>query len=514
MIILTPVRNITRLFTIARTLARYDALWPLEEAGVASGLVAAARILAWRSAEGRPGERIARALQELGPSFIKLGQALSTRSDLLGEDVAADLSELQDHLPPFSEEEARATIEKELGAPIGELFKDFTGEPVAAASIAQVHFAVTSGGEDVAVKVLRPGIEKAFAKDIYLFRWIAALVERTCPEMRRLKPVEVIETFEETVRLEMDLRLEAAAAEEMAENFAEDPDFRVPEVDWRRTAKRVLTLERVNGIPVDEVDQLVAAGYDLDEVLTKATKSFFYQVFRDGFFHADQHPGNLFIGKDGELIAVDFGIMGRLERPTIRYFGEMLMSILKRDYRRVAEVHFEAGYVPAEKSVQAFTQACRSIAEPILDKPQNEISIARLLAHLFQVTETFEMETQPQLLLLQKTMLMAEGVGRKLRPDANMWILAEPLINQWMDEYMGADAMVEEAVTEVTGGIRKLPRLFADMEKNATAMARGGMKLHPDTIKELYGENRGRRPVSTRIYWVIIAALIVVLLFI
>jgi ubiquinone biosynthesis protein len=222
----------------------------------------------------------------------------------------------------------------------------------------------------------------------------------------------------------------------------------------------------------------------------------------------------LFIGKDGELIAVDFGIMGRLERPTIRYFGEMLMSILKRDYRRVAEVHFEAGYVPAEKSVQAFTQACRSIAEPILDKPQNEISIARLLAHLFQVTETFEMETQPQLLLLQKTMLMAEGVGRKLRPDANMWILAEPLINQWMDEYMGADAMVEEAVTEITGGIRKLPRLFADMEKNATAMARGGMKLHPDTIKELYGENRGRRPVSTRIYWVIIAALIVVLLFI
>ncbi|MDP6927370.1 MAG: AarF/UbiB family protein, partial [Rhodospirillales bacterium] len=235
MSILTPVRNITRLFTIARTLARYDALWTLEEAGVASGLVAAARILAWRSAEGRPGERIARALQELGPSFIKLGQALSTRSDLLGEDVAADLSELQDHLPPFSEKEARATIEKELGAPIGELFKDFTGEPVAAASIAQVHFAVTSGGEDVAVKVLRPGIEKAFAKDIYLFRWIAALVERTCPEMRRLKPVEVIETFEETVRLEMDLRLEAAAAEEMAENFAEDPDFRVPEVDWRRT---------------------------------------------------------------------------------------------------------------------------------------------------------------------------------------------------------------------------------------------------------------------------------------
>ena len=269
MSILAPIRNITRLFTIARTLAKYDALWPLEEADVASGLVTAARILAWRSAEGRPGERIARALQELG-------QALSTRSDLLGEDVAADLSELQDHLPPFPEEEARATIEKELGAPIEELFQDFTGEPVAAASIAQVHYAVTSEGEDVAVKVLRPGVEKAFAKDIELFHWVAALVERTRPELRRLKPVEVIETFEETVRLEMDLRLEAAAAEEMGENFADDPDFRVPEVDWRRTASRVLTLERVSGIPVDEVDQLVAAGHDLDDVLSKATKSFFY----------------------------------------------------------------------------------------------------------------------------------------------------------------------------------------------------------------------------------------------
>ena len=514
MSILAPVRNISRLFTIARTLARYDALWPLEEAGVASGLVSAARILAWRSYEGRPGERIARALQELGPSFIKLGQALSTRSDLLGEDVAADLSELQDNLPPFPEAEARATIEQELGAPIEELYKEFSGEPVAAASIAQVHFAVTSEGEEVAVKVLRPGVEEAFAKDIRLFRWIAGLVERTRPELRRLKPVEVIETFEETVRLEMDFRLEAAAAEEMAENFADDPDFRVPDVDWRRTARRVLTLERITGIPIDEVDQLVAAGHDLNDVLAKATKSFFNQVFRDGFFHADQHPGNLFIGEQGELIAVDFGIMGRLERPTLRYLGEMLMSFLNRDYRRVAEVHFEAGFVPPDKSVQAFTQACRSIAEPILDKPQNEISIARLLAHLFQVTETFEMETQPQLLLLQKTMLVAEGVGRKLRPDANMWILAEPLIDQWMDEYMGADAILEEAVNEVSGGIRKLPRMFADMEKNAAAMARGGVKLHPDTIKELYGQSNGRRPVSIKFYWAIIAALLAVLMFI
>ncbi len=508
----TAVKNISRLFTIARTLARYDALWLLEEAGVAGGVVTAARLVSKRNVEGRPGERIAKALQELGPTFIKFGQALSTRSDLLGEDVAADLSELQDHLPPFSAAKARSIIEQEMGSPIGEIFSDFTWEPVAAASIAQVHFAVTSDGEEVAVKVLRPNVEEAFAKDLALFHWIAELVERARPELRRLKPVEVIETFEETIRLEMDLRLEAAAAEELAENFAGDKDFRVPGVDWRRTSRRILTLERVSGIPIDERSALIEAGHDPDDILVRAATSLFKQVFRDGFFHADQHPGNLFVGEAGEIVAVDFGIMGRLDKPTRRYLGEMLMSFLNRDYRRVAEVHFEAGYVPAEKSVQAFTQACRSIAEPILDKPQNEISIARLLAHLFQVTETFEMETQPQLLLLQKTMLISEGVGRTLSPDANMWFLAQPLIEDWVEENMGPETMVLEAVGEVAESLRRLPRIVSDMEKNAAAMAKGGLKLHPDTVR---GMTNGERPgliAGPKLYIAIIAILLALLL--
>ncbi len=508
----TALKNISRFFTIARTLARYDALWLLEDTGVASGVVTAARLVSKRNVEGRPGERIAKALQELGPTFIKFGQALSTRSDLLGEDVAADLSELQDNLPPFSEAEARRIIEQEMGAPIEEYYSDFTWEPIAAASIAQVHFAVTSEGEEVAVKVLRPDIEEAFAKDLALFHWVARLVERSRPELRRLKPIEVIETFEETVRLEMDLRLEAAAAQEIAENFTGDKFFRVPAVDWRRTSRRVLTLERVSGIPIDERDSLIEAGHDPNEILVRAASSLFKQVFRDGFFHADQHPGNLFVGEEGEIIAVDFGIMGRLDKPSRRYLGEMLMSFLNRNYRRVAEVHFEAGYVPADKSVQAFTQACRSIAEPILDKPQNEISIARLLAHLFQVTETFEMETQPQLLLLQKTMLTSEGVGRTLSPDANMWFLAQPLIEDWVEENMGPETLVMDAVGEVADGLRRLPRIVADMEKNAAAMAKGGLKLHPETVRGMSEGNRSNFVTSPKFYIGIIAILLALLI--
>lgn len=508
----TAAKNLSRLFTIARTLARHDVLWVLEEAGVAGSVVTVARLFSKRNVAGSPGKRIAQALQELGPTFIKFGQALSTRSDLLGEEVAADLSDLQDNLPPFSGAEARAIIEREMGGPVEDYFNDFTWEPIAAASIAQVHFAITSDGEEVAVKVLRPNVEEAFAKDLALFRWVAHLVERARPDLRRLKPVEVIETFEETIRLEMDLRLEAAAAEEIAENFVGDKYFRVPGVDWRRTSRRVLTLERVSGIPIDERANLIKAGHDPDEILTRAATALFKQVFRDGFFHADQHPGNLFVGEDGEIVAVDFGIMGRLDKPTRRYLGEMLMSFLNRDYRRVAELHFEAGYVPADKSVQAFTQACRAIAEPILDKPQNEISIARLLAHLFQVTETFEMETQPQLLLLQKTMLTSEGVGRTLSPDANMWFLAQPLIEEWVDEFMGPEIIIMEAVGEVADGLRRLPRIVADMEKNAAAMAKGGLKLHPDTLRGMAGHRRANFATSPKLYIGIILVLLALLL--
>jgi len=505
------VRNIYRLFRIARTLARHDALFPLEGLGITKGVIAPLRLLARRKKDGRAGQRLARAMQELGPSFIKLGQALSTRSDLVGEEVASDLSQLQDQLAPFPASYAKAAIEQELEIKLEDAFKEFENQPLAAASIAQVHLAITSEGKEVAVKILRPGIETAFKKDIELYFWIAELIECTHPDLRRLKPVEVIRTFQETIQVEMDLRLEAAAAEEMEKNFAGDPTFTVPSVDWRRTAQRVLTLARVHGVPIDERELLIKQGFDPNDIVASAATALFKQVFRDGFFHADQHPGNLFVGKQGEIIAVDFGIMGRLDKPTRRYLGEMLMSFLNRDYGRVAEVHFEAGYVPSHKSVEAFTQACRAIGEPILDRPQGEISIARLLAQLFQITKNFEMETQPQLLLLQKTMLVAEGVGRKVAPDSNFWFLANPLIKKWMAENMGTEALVAETVGEVTEGLRKIPRMLSNMEQNTAAMARSGIKLHPNTIQRLGHPTEPRWYKSSRLYIVAITILTIAL---
>jgi len=504
------VRNIARLLAIARTLARHDALFMLEVIGVAPAVVVAARLLSRRRQPGRSGQRLARALQEAGPSFIKLGQALSTRSDLLGEEMTADLSDLQDRLPPFSGERARVTIESELDASIDDLFDSFDDTAIAAASIAQVHFAVDSEGREVAVKVLRPGIEEAFARDLDLFLWVAELIEVARPEWRRLRPVESVRTLADTVETEMDLRFEAAAAAEMAENFADDPDYSVPQVDWSRTGRRVMTTERVSGISFDDRDAIVAAEHDPLAVMTKAAEAFFQQVFRDGFFHADLHAGNMFVRDDGGLAAVDFGIMGRVDGATRRYLGELLVAFLSRNYRRAAEVHFEAGWVPAHRSVDTFTQACRSIAEPILDKPQNEISIARLLGQLFQITETFEMETQPQLLLLQKTMLVAEGTGRKLCPEANMWLLARPLIEDWMTENMGPEARLREAVGGMATTIGRLPELIEVAERSASMLADGRVRLHPDTVRELGGSGTRRGPPTA--LWIIVALLMLLLL--
>jgi len=455
-----------------------------------------ARLISRRHASGRPGQRLAAACEELGPTFIKLGQALSVRSDLGGEDVATDLSSLQDKLPPFPSEKAKAIIEEELGHKIGELFDRFDSEPVAAASIAQVHFATTTDGRDVAVKVLRPDVESVFERDLELMYWVAALAERTRPELRRLRPVEVVRTFEETVRIEMDFRMEAAAAAELAENFLGHYDFRVPAVDWRRTGRRVLTTEWVDGIPIDEVDALAEAGLDLHDIIGKSAGVFFYQVFRDGFFHADMHPGNMFIGRDGTLMPVDFGIMGRLDRKTRNYLADMLLAFLQRDYRRVADVHFEAGYVPAHKSRDAFTQACRSIGEPILGLPLEEISLARLLAQLFQVTEQFEMETQPQLLLLQKTMLVAEGVSRKLDPAVNMWVLAQPLIEEWMRENRSPAARARDTAQALLDQLERLPVLLERIDLAGKMVEEGGMRLHPESEAALRGRGNSLWPAA------------------
>jgi ubiquinone biosynthesis protein len=499
------IRNIVRLMQIANTLARHDALFLLEHLGVAPAVTTAARLVSRRQQPGRPGQRLARALQEAGPSFIKFGQALSTRSDLVGEELTADLAELRDRLPPFPGAEARAIIEKELGQPIDALFRSFDDNAVAAASIAQVHFGEDTDGHPVAVKVLRPGIEQSFARDLDLFRCVAELVEATRPEWRRLRPVESVRTLAETIALEMDLRFEAAAAAELAENFVGDPSFLVPAVDWSRTGRRVLTTERVSGIRIDDRQAIVDCGLDPETVLANAAGSFFYQVFRDGFFHADLHAGNLFVRPDGGIAAVDFGIMGRIDRRTRQYLAEMLLAFLSRDYRRAAEVHFEAGWVPAHRSVDTFTQACRSIAEPIMDRPQNEISMARLLGQLFQITETFEMQAQPQLLLLQKTMLVAEGTGRRLCPEANMWMLARPLIETWMAEAMAPELRLKESVNSLAETLTRLPDLARQAEQGLSLLAQGRLRLDPDSLRQ--GMGRSDSSATTILLWIVIAIL-------
>ncbi len=491
---ISGLRNAAQLLLLARLLARHDALFVFERFAFSRPLLWAARpLVRHRPSEAtlRPGQRLTLALQEAGPSFVKFGQALASRSDLLGEDLARDLAELQDRLPPFPFAQVRATIEGELGKPLETVFHSFDEQPVAAASIAQVHLAVDTEGREVAVKVLRPGIEKAFSRDLELFFWIGRIAETNVPALRRLRLLASLETLAQAVSVEMDLRFEAAAAAELAENFKDDPSFHVPAVDWVRTGRRVLTTERVIGLRINDRDAIAAAGHDPRAVLTKAVEAFFQQVFRDGFFHGDLHAGNLFVRPDGSVAAVDFGIMGRLDEPTRRHLGELLLAFLSGNYRRAAEVHFEAGWVPAGRSLDAFAQACRSIAEPILDKPQNEISVARLLGQLFQITETFAMETQPQLLLLQKTMLVAEGTGRSLAPDANMWLLARPLIEGWFAETLGPQARLRDAAIEAAGAMSRLPTLVRLAETGFAALADGRLKIDLENLRQARGSTFG-----------------------
>jgi ubiquinone biosynthesis protein len=485
------VRSFLRLLAIARTLARHDALAPLEVADIAKPVVQLARLVSRRRAEGRPGQKLARALTDLGPSFIKLGQFMSTRADLIGEEMAHDLAELQDHLPPFESAEARRIVEDELGQPMAALFARFDEVPLSAASIAQVHLAVTVEGDEVAVKVLRPGVEAAFERDLQLFYWLAELAERASARVRRLKPVALVRLFEEQVKIEMNLSMEAAAADELAENFAGDTTYNVPPVDWQRTSRRVLTAGRVGGIPMDDRDALIRAGHDIDAVLEKAANIFFKQVFRDGFFHGDQHPGNMFVDTQGNIVAVDFGIMGRLDRQTRYFLADMLLALLDRDYQRLAEVHVEAGYLPKPTAdtppLPVFAQALRSVSEPIFGKPLHEISFARLLGQLFQLSESFDMEVQPQLLLLQKNMMMAEGVSRSLRPELNTWTLAQPLIAEWMRENRGPEARVREGAESLLHIAWRLPETLERIETIVEDVQSGGLRLDAEAAPAFGG---------------------------
>ena len=465
-----------------------------------------------RPASAVAANRIVAALTRLGPAYVKLGQFLATRPDVVGVALARELETLQDKMAPFSQVDAERAVAAALGKPLSDLFASF-GAPVAAASIAQVHRAAVStdrGLRAVAVKVLRPGVERRFKVDLDAFTFAARSAEKISAEARRLRLVEVVETLRRTVAIEMDLRFEAAAASELSENFAGDPAFRVPQVDWRRTGRTVLTTERIGGIRVDDREALIAAGHSIDDLLRNAADAFFKQVFRDGFFHADLHPGNMFVEADGTLAVVDFGIMGRLDRATRYYLADMLIGFLTGDYRRVAEVHFDAGYVPRQRSLDAFTQACRSIGEPILGRPLHEISIARLLAQLFQVTEQFEMETQPQLLLLQKTMVLVEGVGRRLDPDVNIWSLARPLIEEWMRDNRGPEARLRQQIDTVLETLDEIPRLLRSLDRLVGDWSREGVILHAESLATQAAHRARLFPLLVLPLWFAAAALVAI----
>ena len=484
---LRTLKNTRRLLAIAFILAREDAVFIFEDLNISPLAAAIGRLFRRRKMGKRKGERLAAALERLGPAFIKLGQALSTRSDLIGDDIANDLGDLRDNLPPFSTTVARSIIEDEFKISVSALFKEFNDTPVAAASIAQVHKAITVDGRTVAVKILRPDIQEAFARDLDLFVWVAEIIEQRVQGLRRLKPLEVVRTFKESVFFELDLRFEAAAATELAENIRRyDVGFRVPDVEWSLTSRRVLTTQWVDGIPINDVAAIRASNLNPDEILSKAARSLFSQVFKDGFFHADLHPGNLFVDKSGDIVAVDFGIMGRLDWNSRIYIAEILRGFVEEDYRHVAEVHFTAGYVPKGKSLEAFTQACMAVAKPIIGKPLNEISVANLLGQMFKIAAEFEMETQPQLLLLQKTMMVTEGVGRMLNPNLNMWEMAAPLIEEWAQANFGIKGKVKDAARHGYDLARKLPVVMEQFEQTLQNFGNpDGIRLHPSSIATL-----------------------------
>lgn len=473
---MSALKNTLRLFQIGWVLSRHGAGFVLAEIGVSPLFTIPCNILSFPFASQSRGKRLAKGLQALGPTFIKLGQMLSTRADLVGEEIALSLGQLRDKLAPFPTSEAIYIIESDLRRPLADIFLSFDTSAVAAASVAQVHFATLRNGEEVAVKILRPQIEKQFARDIALLYWLADYAEENFSHTTRLKLREVVALLERTVTMEMDLRMEAAAAAKLKANLKNDP-VHVPEIFWNETARRTLTMQRVEGIPINDLEALKNAGYAPDEIMYALATSFFNQVFRDGFFHADVHPGNVFVEKDGKIAFVDFGIMGRISKKDRMVVAEILHGFLQGDFDRVARIHKDAGYIPRHQSVHDFSLACRAIAEPILNKPLSEISVGALLGQLFKVSAQFEMQTQPQLLLLQKTMVMVEGVGRMLNPQVNMWKMAEPLIAVWAQENFGMKARASYTAQELFKAAKDLPYMLAQLKELVESLNTQGLRF-------------------------------------
>ena len=438
----------------------------------------------------KPGEKLCAALQGMGTTFIKLGQFLATRPDIIGEELTKSLEKLQDKVPAFELHDSKKIIKKEIGE---DYYKDITeiSEPIAAASIAQVHLAkIMHEGKEkqVAIKILRPDIEKLFNEELDALMLFAYIVENTFTKAKRLKLVEVVHLLREITNIEMDLRFEAAAANELYENTKNDQGFIVPKIYWNYTTKKILTLDKVEGISIREIQRIEEIGVDLKKLAKNLIQSFLIQAVRDGFFHGDMHQGNLFVNNDGNIIPVDFGIMGRLDENNRKFLAEILYGFIKRDYVKVAEVHFQAGLVPQDASKEEFAQALRSVGEPIFGQSIKDISGGNLLAQLFEITEKFNMPTQPPLLLLQKTMVVVEGVARKLYPETNIWEVSRPVLENWLKDIKSPKSTLNKAIntsSEIFKRIPDLPKIMDRADYALKLMSEGKLNLAIGTNKNL-----------------------------
>jgi ubiquinone biosynthesis protein len=452
--------RLLRLLKILRVALRFgldEFLLGHERVRVLRAAVSA--LLFWRDLSAPRAVRLRQALEALGPIFVKFGQMLSTRRDLMPHDLADELARLQDQVPPFPGEQAELILQETYGKPVSEVFARFDHRPVASASVAQVHFATLPDGREAAIKVLRPGIAKIIAKDLALMDAGAQLVELLWADGKRLKPREVVAEFAHHLDDELDLMREAANANQLRRNFADSPLLAVPEVYWNWCSTRVMVMQRMQGTPVSAVDELRAQGVDIPKLARAGVEIFFTQVFRDGFFHADMHPGNILVTPQGQYVALDFGIMGTLTEIDKHYLACNFIAFFRRDYRRVAEVHVESGWAPPGTRVEEFETAIRAVCEPIFDKPLKEISFGKVLLRLFQTSRRFNIEIQPQLVLLQKTLLNIEGLGRELDPDLDLWSTAKPFLERWMSEQIGWRGLVRRIGNELPFWSELLPQL-------------------------------------------------------
>ncbi len=447
-------------------MARYDCLFLLDIIGTPSIIARPAKMFASKKHHHlRRGQRLALAFQALGTSFIKLGQQLSTRSDLLEEDICDDLRVLQDKLPAFDGKIAQQTIEEQLGKPLDQIYLEFDFTPVAAASVAQVHFAVTTEGKKVAVKILRPNVEQHLEQSFEFFAWLAALVERRRPEYRNYKLPEAVQLFRRTTQMEINFLNEGASCMQFAENFKDDPSFNVPEVDWRRTSEKVLTMERIEAFPLSNIEAIHAAGIDTDIVMKNASMAIFKQAFEHGFFHADLHPGNIFVHQDGSITAVDFGIVGYLDSHFRRIIAQYLVAILEHNWVEAAKAHLKLGVLQDEHSIEELARAMAGVAWPIMDRPQNEISAGKLISRVTKTARIFNMQAQPKLLLLEKALIAAEGSGRFLNPEVNLWFHARESVKDWMKDNLGPKGQIKAFLDNIQEETRRIPRILDKFEQ-------------------------------------------------